>query len=152
MVVIMLTAVLALVVVNFFSFEGALDKRPARDQLQRAVAEGHRQARTERSLVMLRFDSERQSLLLESENGQELGRYDLPRGSEAMMSFYRLKPDKEISQEPKYEAEEDPVRLVSFEPNGASLPFLVLFEQGNLSQALRFDPFSALCWEITDVF
>jgi len=70
MVVLLLAAALTLVIVNFFSMEGAWERRHARDQIQRAVAEAHRLARTQREAVMLRFDEEAQALRVSDERGR----------------------------------------------------------------------------------
>ncbi len=151
MVVLLLAAILSLVVINFFSAEGSLDKRPAIDQIQRATAEGHRLARTHLQNVMLYFDTEAQSLLLRNEHGEELSRFDLPQGGEFSITFYRVLPEKDVTEEPFYEPEEDPVPTVTFAPYGAAMPFYVLFEGSKEARMFRFDPFSGLSWEKEDV-
>jgi len=152
MVVTLLTAVLALVVMNFFSFEGSLESRPGREQLQRAVAEGHRWARAERSPVILRFDETTQTLQLIAEDGHQLSEFALPAGSDAAITFYRLLPEDKISETPNYETDEDPIPYLQIEAFGAAMPFMAVYEAGSTVLNLRFDPFSGLSWEKTDVF
>ncbi|MBC2596153.1 type II secretion system protein [Ruficoccus amylovorans] len=152
MVVSLLAAVLGLVIVNYFNISGSYDKRPARDQIQRAVAEGYRLARLEGGIVSLRYEAENGALSLSDQQGKELARITLPGVPEdGEMTFYRIKPESQLTEEPNFEAEEDPVEVLDFQPYGASLPFLVHYTHGTEAFTLRFDAFSALSWEEEDV-
>lgn len=152
MVVLLLAAVLSLVIINFFSFDGALGRRPAIDQIHRAVAEAHRIARTERVAVNLFYDEEIETLVLTDASGAELTRYDLPEGTEAELAFIRVKPEEEMAEEPSYEVEDEPIELVTFNSYGASAPFVIEFAVSDEARVLQFDPFSAISWNNEDVF
>lgn len=146
LVISLIAATLGLVIAHFFPSADVLEKRPALVQLQRAVAEAHRMARTQHRPVTLGFDAEGQRLVLHGENGTELAAYGFPEGSEARLSFYRLLPEQQVQQEPTLEAEETEVQRIAFHPHGFTAPFLVEYETGYQAQTLRFDPFSALTW------
>jgi hypothetical protein len=144
MVLLLLAAVTALVLANFFSFEGALEKRPARDQLRLAVAEGHRLARTHKQDVILRYDADAAALVLSDPLGKELARRNFPPGTEAEVHFYRILPESQFEEEPSFELEEDPVEQLRFMSYGASVPFVIEFNLGDASEHLRFDAFSSM--------
>lgn len=152
MVVLLLASVLALVIVNFFPFQGALDERPAKDQAWRAIAEAHRLARAERSTVLLHYDEEAESLVLADGFGREAARFRFPQGTDAGVEFYRILPEKEMREEPDFEAEDEAVEILAFQPYGATAPFQMEIETGTDAITFRFDPFSGLSWEETDLF
>jgi len=147
MVIVLLTATMALVVVNFFPFENALDERPASIQVKRAVAEAHRLARTEKVMILLHYDEESESLVLSDESGAERERYAFPGGTDAIVNFYRILPEKEIRDEPDFEAEEETTDLLAFQSYGVADPFQIELETESNAAVFRFDPFSGLSWE-----
>ncbi len=147
MVIVLLTATMALVVVNFFPFENALAERPASIQTKRAVAEAHRLARTEKERVFLHYDEDSESLVVSDESGTECVRYGFPEGTDATVSFYRILPEKEIRDEPDFEAEEETTDLLAFQSYGVADPFQIELETEKNAVVFRFDPFSGLSWE-----
>jgi len=151
MTISLIAGVLALVVFNFYSFEGALDDRPALAQVNRAVAEGHRLAREKKAPVLMRYSEEEESMVLFDKSGGELARFDFPKGGEAEIAFYPLLPEEEIREEPDFEPEEEPVGFVVFEPYGVTAPFQLQLDTDSRSTSIRYDPFSGIGWERTDL-
>ena len=152
LVVTLLSAILALVIFNFFTFEGSLDDRPAFEQTRRSIAESHRLARERRESILLHYDPERAVMVLSDEKGQMLDEFAFPPGTEAQVKFFRIKPEAEMREEPDFEAEEEDLPTLAFHPYGSSAPFQLEFEQGTEAVTLRYDPFSGLSWERTDIF
>jgi type II secretory pathway pseudopilin PulG len=150
MVLSLLAAVLALLVVNFFAFDGAFSRRPALDQVQRAVAEAHRLARSEGIPVRLSFDASAGALTLHDSDGTLLKDFPFPSGVEADVRFYPIRPERAFEQNPFFEPDEHPVTAIRFLPFGASLPFAIQVGLGDRAASLRFDPFSALSWQQSD--
>jgi len=150
MVLLLSSAVLSLVVVNFFSGEGALDKRPAKDQIRLAVASAHRLARTYREIVFLRHDKEANSITLTNNIGKLIDSYPLPQGADLTIQFFKTLPESKFEEEPSFEPEEHSVQAIPFMPYGPSAPFVVELDQANELTKLRFDPFSSINWKETD--
>lgn len=147
----LLAGVLGLVTFHFFTFENALEERPALVQARRAVAEGHRLARETGAPVRLHYDKEREAMILSDRLGRERRVYAFPPGTDAEIDFYRLLPEAEIREEPDFEPEEDPVATIVFESFGSSAPFQLEFDTGTDSAVVRYDPFSAVGWERRDL-
>lgn len=152
MVIILLTATLALVVVNFFPFENALNERPAADQTRRAIAEAHRLARMDKVMILVHYDEESESIVLSDEHGAERKRYTFPEGTEAVVNFYKILPEKEIREEPDFESEDETSDLLAFQSYGVADPFRIELETGTRVAIFRFDPFSGLSWEEDELF
>ena len=152
MAVLLLAAVLGLVVVNYFSFDGALSRRPTEDQIRLAVAEAHRLARTRRETVFLRYEEATQSITLSNDSGETIAAFALPKDSDTTVSFFRILPESQFEEEPSFEAEEYSSNSVRFLPYGPSTPFIAELDQANELVVLRFDLFSSTNWKKTDAF
>lgn len=150
MVVILLAAILAFVIINFFAFEGALEKRPVLEQVKRSIAEAHWLVRTELRPIDLYYDEEAKAMLLINPEGLLRARFNFPPSSGVQVKFVRILPETQFEAEPTFEAEDEPISRLRFEPGGASLPFYVEVDDGRRAISLRFDPFSAILWETSD--
>ncbi|MDQ8193699.1 hypothetical protein QEH59_04650 [Coraliomargarita sp. SDUM461004] len=150
MTVLLLAAILGLVVANYFSFDGALDKRPAESQIRLAVADAHRLARTHRETIFLSYDKEAERILLTNDTGKQFDSYNFPQGSDASVHFFRILPETQFEDEASFEHEEYAVNALRFQPYGPSAPFIVELKLASELIELRFDPFSSIYWRQTD--
>jgi len=152
MMILLVTSVLTLIVINFFSFEGALQSRPASIQFERAVYEGHRLARSQKQTIILSYDQESESVLLANTEGRILETFTFPTGTSAEISFFKVLPETEIKSEPDFEVEEHAIKQLRFFPNGSSTPAIIEFTAGRESKSWRMDPFSGILWTVIDRF
>lgn len=151
MVILLLAAVLGLVVVNYFSFEGAFAKRPVEDQIKRAVAEAHWLARTERETISLSYEDASKTIELKNTLGQSLASFPFPQEADVAVKLFRILPENQFKEDIDFELEEDPVDFIRVSPYGSSAPFVVELDRQQELLVLRFDPFSSVSWEESDV-
>jgi len=150
MVILLLAGVLGLVVVNFFSLEGAFAKRPVEDQVRRAVAEAHWLARIQRQTITLSYDDAVEAINLRNEAGAILGQFLFPKGSDTTVKLFRILPETQFGEEIEFELEEDSMQFIRITPYGSSPPFIVELDRQQELVTLRFDPFSSISWKESD--
>lgn len=140
--VILLATLFALMITNMDFSAAKWSVRPARESLIRAVGEAHNLARLHKEDLFMRYSQEESALLLETAQGAEILRVPIARGEVSEIKFYRVLPEKERSEAPAYEPEDEPVPFIAFAPSGSSTPTLIELDTGKGRNSLLFDPFS----------
>lgn len=145
--IVLLTTLFALAITNMDFSPAKWSVRPARDSLIRAIGEAHNQSRLHKEDLFLRYDHEGSALLIEDIRGTQIQRIPIARGEVNAITFYRILPEKERSESPANEPEEEPVTTIVFSPSGSSTPVLIEIDNDQGRNNLRFDPFSLRLFE-----